>query len=332
MPLTSTGVIGPGAAEWYDRILLTTAYPALVYGKFAQQRTLPTKNSKTITMRRYEKLASVPVPITEGVTPPGTSLSKTDINATVSWYANFITLTDQVQAIVEDPLVTVCAERLSQNMAETMDEIVRDVLVSCTNVVTAAGGSNTTYVPTNLSKADIDLCVRTLLGNDALMIEKVIAAEGGVGTLPVRPAFMGILHTDLLADLESVEKFNYTSNYPSQAGVMDFEWGQTGNVRWLYTTKGYKNATGGTKPNTATGSTTTTTQIPSYTLPIVGKEAYARVSLGGNAGEMFVKPLGSAGSADPVNLLATVGWKIPFVCRILNDNFMVNLNVTAADS
>lgn len=331
MPLTSTAVIGPGASEWYDRILLTTAYPALVYGKFAQQRTLPSKSSKTIVMRRYEKLASVPVPVTEGQKPPGTTLTKTDINAKVDWYANFITLTDQVQAIVEDPLVTVCAERLSQNMAETMDEIVRDVLCSCTNVVTASGGTNSTYVPTNMSRADIDLCVKTLLSNDALMIEKVISAEGGVGTLPVRPAFMGVLHTDLLSDLEEVEKFNYVSNYPNQAGVMDFEWGQTGNVRWLYTTKGKKIANGGEKPDpTKTGNAMT--QIPSYSLPIVGKEAYARISLGGDAGEMFVKPLGSAGTADPVNMEATVGWKIPFVSRILNDNYMVCLNVTASNS
>jgi N4-gp56 family major capsid protein len=58
---------------------------------------------------------------------------------------------------------------------------------------------------------------------------------------------------------------------------------------------------------------------------IVGKEAYAVVHLGAESGEFYVHPLGSAGAGDPLNQRGSVGWKHPFVSRILNDSFMLNV-------
>ena len=63
-----------------------TAYPALVHTRFAQKRVLPTKSGDTIVFRRYAKLSTVPVPIVDGITPPGAPLSATDIKARVSFY------------------------------------------------------------------------------------------------------------------------------------------------------------------------------------------------------------------------------------------------------
>ena len=40
---------------------------------------------------------------------------------------------------------------------------------------------------------------------------------------------------------------------------------------------------------------------------IVGKEAYGVVHLGAETGDFYIKPLGSAGSADPLDQRGTVG-------------------------
>jgi N4-gp56 family major capsid protein len=34
--------------------------------------------------------------------------------------------------------------------------------------------------------------------------------------------------------------------------------------------------------------------------------------------QMFIKALGSSGSADPLNQRGTIGWKVSHVCKILN--------------
>jgi len=288
-----------------------TAYPTLVHTKFAQKRILPEKNGDTIVFRRYSRLSTVPIPLVDGVTPPGAPLSVTDIKARVSFYGNFVTITNQVQLTVEDRVLNESARLLAQNLAQTMDEVTRDVLASTSSVLQCSNGING-QTPTELTKADIDSSVKTLLGNDAEMISEVVTASDGYATSPVRPSFWGYLDTDLLDDLESVANFVNTANYPSQQTVLDSEWGATGNVRWLYTSVGSVSA--------ATPAV--------YNNFIVGKEAYAVVHLRSETGEFYIEPLGSAGAADPLHQRGSVGWQHPFVSRILNDSFMLNLMAT----
>lgn len=86
MAITSVSVLPPAVREYYDRLLLMTAYPQLIHTRFAQKRALPEKNGDTIVFRRYSRLATVPVPLIDGTTPPGAPLSATDIKARVDFY------------------------------------------------------------------------------------------------------------------------------------------------------------------------------------------------------------------------------------------------------
>lgn len=320
--------VGPAVNLYYDRLLLEAADDALLHTQFASVRTLPENHSGTIKFRRYENLAAVPTPLTEGQTPAGTALSTTDITATVMQYGNYIRVSDQIQKLIEDPIVNVCAKKLGYNMALTMDILTRDVLASCASVVECSGGSNGN-TPTELSKSDIDFAVQQLLINNAMMMTEVVQGEDRANTFPIRPAFMGILHADLIQDLENVANFKEAASYASVQKVMNREWGSTGNVRWLYTSIGF--TTPAVAAQSATSTTAATPASPmTYTLPIIGKEAYARVNLGANGGEsLIVKPLGSGGASDPIDQRATVGWKRWYTTRILNDNFMTRLICSA---
>jgi hypothetical protein len=213
------------------------------------------------------------------------------------------------------PKVTEClnesARLLAQNLGQTMDEVTRDVLASTSSVLQCSNGGNGN-TPTEITKLDIDVAVKTLLGNDAEMISQVVTGVDAFGTAPIRPAFWGYMDTDLLDDLEQVSNFQPTSSYPSQQTVLEAEWGATGNVRWLYTSVG----------------SVSSAATPVYNNFIIGKEAYAVVHLGSESGDFYIEPLGSAGSADPLHQRGTVGWQHPFVARILNDAFMLNLMAT----
>lgn len=311
MPMTTTAVLPPAVREYYDRLLLMTAYPMLVHTRFAQKRILPNKMGDTIVFRRYARLSTVPIPLQDGITPPGAPLSVTDIKARVDFYGNFVMVTDQVELTVEDRVLNESARLLAQNLAQTMDEVTRDILASTSSVLLCSNGTNGN-TPTELTKADIDAAVVTLLGNDAEMISKVVEGTDKFGTAPTRPAFWAYIDTSLLDDLEAVSNFLSSANYPNQQTVLDGEWGSTGNVRWLYTSVG----------------SVTSASPAVFNNFIIGKEAYAVVHLGAESGEFFIEPLGSGGSADPLHQRGTVGWKHPFVSRILNDAFMLNLMAT----
>lgn len=309
--ITTVAVLPPAVREYYDRLLLMTAYPMLVHTKFAQKRILPEKMGDTIVFRRYARLATVPIPIVDGITPPGAPLSVTDIKARVDFYGNFVTITNQVELTVEDRVLNEASRLLAQNLAQTMDEVTRDVLASTSSVLQASNGVNGN-TPTELTKADIDAAVFTLLGNDAEMISEIVVARDAFGTAPVRPAFWAYIDTALLDDLEAVSNFLNAANYPNQQSVLESEWGATGNVRWLYTSVG---SVSGASPAV-------------YNNFIIGKEAYAVVHLGSETGDFYIEPLGSAGAADPLHQRGSVGWQHPFVARILNDAFMLNLMAT----
>ena len=62
---------------------------------------------------------------------------------------------------------------------------------------------------------------------------------------------------------------------------------------------------------------------------IYGQDAFGCVSLGNAKAPNFriiVKPLGSAGTSDPLDQRGTVAWKVPFfACAVLQDDFIVRL-------
>ncbi len=90
------------------------------------------------------------------------------------------------------------ARLLAQNLAQTMDEVTRDVLASTSSVLQCANGVNGN-TPTELTKADIDISVRTLLGLDAEMISEVVVGRDAFGeqSAEVKSALIDL---DILTD------------------------------------------------------------------------------------------------------------------------------------
>jgi N4-gp56 family major capsid protein len=142
MTITTVSVLPPAVREYYDRLLLMTAYPQLIHTRFAQRRSLPEKSGDTIVFRRYSRLATVPVPLVDGTTPPGAPLSANDLKARVSFYGNYVTLTNQVEMTVEDRTLNEASRLLAQNMGQTIDEVTRDVLASTSSVLACSNGVN----------------------------------------------------------------------------------------------------------------------------------------------------------------------------------------------
>lgn len=314
--LTTTTQVDPAVSTFYDRVLLKRATPLLVHDKWGQVRSIPQKSGNTIKFRRYASLSVATTPLAEGITPPGKQLSKTDLTAKVSFYGDFVHIADIVDLTVEDAVLTEAAEILGEQMGETLDELTRDILAACASSTNASGGSNG-ETPTEISKADIDSVVQTLINNKAKFISSMIKAGTGQGTTPVRRAFWGVIHSELLSDLEDVSGFKAVESYPKQSDVQEEEWGSTGNVRWVFTQKGYKD----------------TSQSPDeWHLPIFGRDAYGIINIRGATAKNIVKGFGSGGTSDPLNQRATSGWKTGHTCRILNDNFMHLLKVTDSDS
>ena len=303
---TTTQILSPRVREYYITDLLITAYPMLVQNTFAERYVLPEKSGDTVVMSRYNRLDTVPVPITDGVIPPGDELTSSIIKAQLQWYGNYVRITNQVEYTVEDQTLNQATRLLAQNMGETLDEITRDVLVSSGVTLLATGGING-LTPTEISQTMVDSITTTLLSNNADMISEIIEGSREINTTPIPDSFFGFIHTEQLTDLKKVASFVYKSSYAQYMKALPSEWGSTGNIRWLYSSKVYKS----------------TAATPVYGNPVVGYQAYGTVHLTSDSGNFYIKPLGSAGSADPLNQFGSAGWDHPYAARILNDAFML---------
>ena len=90
MALTTYGDISPRTAVYAIVQMLKRALPNLVLERFGQTYVVPNNKSKVASFRRYEALALATTPLTEGVTPVGSSLTFTDYTATLVQYGDFL--------------------------------------------------------------------------------------------------------------------------------------------------------------------------------------------------------------------------------------------------
>ena len=323
MDYTTREEITAEVNNYYDRTLLERLLPNLVFTKFGQIRDIPRKSgTKVIKFRKYTALSVATTALTEGVTPAGSQLSVTDITATVAQYGDYITVTDVLDYESPDPVLTEAAEVLGEQAAETLDELARDILVAGTTVQYANTSGATTratvYSTDLLTVAEIRKAVRTLQTNKAKKITRIVDPDEGYATSPINAAFIGIVGPKGLYTLKSLTGWVPVEKYANKADIMDGEAGALDEVRFIVTSK--------SKVFEDAGSTS----IDVHATLILGANAYGITRISGEALKNIVKPLGSAGSADPLDQRATSGWKATFVTRILEQTVMLRIEHAVA--
>jgi N4-gp56 family major capsid protein len=300
----------------YNRTLLQAARPFLTHTKWAQIRDIPA-NSGTASIRfsRYSLLSANTTALSEGVTPSGSQLTRTFVNATALQYGDFITITDKVLMETLDPILTETSKLLGQQAGNSIDQLTRTVLAAGTTIQYASTATATNEITANMpiSKAEIMEAVRTLQGNNAQKMTSMIDPKTGYNSSPIPPCFVGIVSEDTLYDLKLITTFIPVEKYASKEGLMEGEVGALDEVRFVMTTNAYVNSAAGANSNDV-----------HYTIILAG-DAYGITRISGKALENIVKPLGSAGTGDPLDQRSTSSWKATFVAKILNEDFLLVL-------
>lgn len=328
MANTSLAQIPPGVQAFYDRNLLARAQPNEVYSRHGQKRPIAMRNGNQIKFRRYSQLAAASTPLTEGVTPAGSSLAVTDITGTLAQYGDFITLTDLVSMTNQDPVVTEATDVLGDQAGTTIDLARRDVLLAGTNVAYSGSATSRVTVATKIAAVDLDKVIRFLKVQNAKFMKEGLSASENVGTGAIRKAFIGVVHPEVEFDLETIPGYRAVSDYGSMDGVMEDEIGAYKNIRFITSTNARIVAGGGAAGTTVFKNNGANFDV--YPCLFLADNSYGVVPLSGKAMETYVKPLGSAGSADPLDQRSTVGWKATTTTVILNDAWMIRLEVAAS--
>ncbi|MBI4136857.1 N4-gp56 family major capsid protein [Candidatus Roizmanbacteria bacterium] len=315
MANTTTTQVSAAVNNYFDRSLLKAARPLLLHTKWAQVRDIPRNNSLVIKFRRYSLLSANTTALSEGVTPSGSQLSVTDVTATVAQYGDFVTLTDIVEFSTLEPVLGETAQVLGQQAGNSLDQIVRDVMVAGTTVQYASTSTSRATVTASmkLTRQEIREAVRTLQSNDASKITTMVNPSDGFNSSPLAPCYVGIITENTLYDLKNEAGWIPVQEYASTKNLMEGEVGAMDDVRFVMTTNAKIFASAGS------GS------IDVHGTLILANDYYGITRIAGEALRNIIKPLGSAGSADPLDQRATSGWKATMVAARLNENFCVRI-------
>lgn len=324
--------IGHRTAGYIAADLLKRADPALVMQPFLQTKPIPKNSTQTIKFRRYDALTAVTTNMTEGVTPPGNSISSTDYSATLVQFGDWVGITDVVSDTHEDPIVREYSDILAKQAALSVETRLFNVMKAGTNVY-YANGSARTDVNTPLTKALQQKITRGFKRQNASVITKRLSSAARMDTVNVKPSFIAFVHPDLEPTIQALPGFKDVVDYGSMTPYMT-EIGVVGDCRYLTSTVfaswedgGGAYAGSGTAMITETG-----TSADVYPIIYISADCAAVTPLKGpNAIMPFVKNPGESREGDQLGQRGWIGWKTYFAALILNQLWCARAEVAVAE-
>ncbi len=409
----STNSLTNEMKTYYSDYLIDNAEPALVHAQFGQKRPIPRNGGKSVEFRRYSALSKASSPLSEGITPAGTSMEMSTVRASVYQYGAYIELSDMLLMTAIDNNVVEATKLLGSQAGRTIDSVIRDVLIS--------SGTNVQYGEGNVNSR-LELVGGEADGNHYLTVDAIRRAARALKSKNVEKingSYVAIIHPDVAYDLMNDPEWEKPKSYCDPADLYNGEIGKIGGVRFVESTEAkiieadILSETTGNKffdisaystlsqdgtaqignatkfaltvtdtisdevaaklvgkslqlydESEATVETVTVsgvdltnsciylTSAPAsdaygsgdkafagnagrlgrdvYCTLVIGANAYGVIDILGGGLEHIVKQLGSAGTDDPINQRATVGWKAAISACILAQEAMIRIETASS--
>lgn len=297
---TSTGLT-PGMQTYYNRELLRTFEPNLVHLQFGENYRMPMNSGITMNMRKMIPVAAKTTALEEGNPGDGKMLAEVAVTTTIQQFGDYARCSDWLDMVHLDENITRRVQRFGDAGARSVDALVRDELATCTNVIYAGGKTARAQLTAadKLTSRELRKAVRTLKKN---------LAETFNGY------YVAIVGPDTVYDLQEDDAWVKVSEYQDKENIYTGEVGRLFGIRFVESTEA----------KIFEGAGASSADVASVI--VLGRYAYGLTSLKGNKPRVVVKPAGSAGTADPLDQISTVGWKLDgFAAKLLQPEFAVRI-------
>jgi N4-gp56 family major capsid protein len=133
-----------------------------------------------------------------------------------------------------------------------------------------------------------------------------------MNTVPIDNSFVAIVHPNVAADLMRDERWQDVHKYATPENIYMGEIGMIGGVRFVQSTEA--KIIGGAGDGCSV-----------YATMFIGSNAYGVTDVQGGGLKHIIHPLGSGGTSDPLDLIATTGWKCLKTAERLVEEYMVRV-------
>lgn len=299
---TADGGMSASMKTYYDTELLENARPNLVFSQLGRKQSLPAHHGKTVEWRKFDTFDKALTPLTEGVIPTGKKLTMTSTTVAVQQFGDYTTISDQLDMHAVDPVILGATEEMGAAAGATADTLVRNVLMTGTNVMYAPNGSTAVAARSSLT----DACKLTPdVVHKAVTWLKKCKAPKFDGRW-----YVAVIHPSVAYDLTSSTEWLEAHKYAATTEIFAGEIGQLRGCRFIESTEA---------PIITGGSGNAMV----YATLFFGKNAFGVVDPEGMNLELIVKDKNQVGG--PLNQFSTVGYKFEAATKILYQERMVRV-------
>lgn len=299
--MTTSSGLSAGMQTYYNRELLRTFEPNLVHLQFGDEHRMPPHSGLVMNMRKLIPLETNTKALSEGDPGESVMLAETEVTVQLQQYGEYARCTDKLDLTHLDMDIMRRTKLFGDAGARSIDAVVREELAKCANVIYANGKTSRSSLTAadKLTSKELRKAVKALKKNHAQTF-------GGY--------YVAIIGPDTMYDLQEDDAFVKVSQYQDKENIYTGEVGRLFGVRLVETTEA----------KVFEGAGASGADVASVI--VLGQYAYGVTSLKGAKPRVIVKPAGSAGTADPLDQISTVGWKMDgFGAKLLQPEYAVRI-------
>ena len=295
----TTNTLAAELKTFYDTELLENARVEMFYAQFAKKQPLPAGRGKTVEWRKWNTFAKANA-LQEGVIPSGQKFGMSTKTGTINQYGTYATVSDQLELHAYDDVILGATEEMGASASETQETLIRDALLTNTNVmycdnITLATGA-VASTPTAPAAMEASTTAMALLTPD--MVAKAVTKMKKDRVPTIDGKYYAVIHPSVAYDLRKSEAWVEAHKYAQPGEIYNGEIGELHGCRFIENV--FAPVLTGTYVNKAGGAT--------YATYFFGKDAFGIIDPEGGALETIIHDKSEIGG--PLNQFSTIGYKL----------------------
>lgn len=225
--------LAPELKTFYDTELLENARAETYYAQFAKKQPLPAGRGKTVEWRKWNTFARADK-LQEGVIPQGQKFGTTTLTGSIDQFGTYASISDQLELHAFDDVILGASEEMGASMAETQERLIRDNLLTGTNVLYCDNINGSTYVSTPTDQFGMRYVSGTatcLLTPD--MVNKAVTKLKKDRVPTINGKYYAVIHPSVAYDLRSSSEWIDAHKYAHPDEIYNGEIGELHGVRFI---------------------------------------------------------------------------------------------------
>ena len=304
--------LSPELKAFYDTELLENARTEMFYAQFAKRQPLPANHKGQVEWRKWNTFERAGK-LSEGVIPTGQKFGVSSIKGSIDQYGTYTAITDKLELRAYDDVILGATEEMGASAAETQEKLIRDALLTGTNVLycdninpatgAPASGSGVVVTPTSCAQMEASASALSML--TPAMINKAVTILKKNRVPRINGRYYAVIHPSVAHDLRQNDAWIEAHKYGSPDELYNGEIGELHGVRFIENSFAPVLSVVGSGESAV--SYKNKAEGVTYATYFFGKDAFGIIDPEGGALEMIVHDKGEIGG--PLNQFSTIGYK-----------------------